>query len=749
MAEQAEQAVAPELSAPLPPHGPDLPPALLAERLIAWSRNALRGGAASSLAELPAKLPQSGLLGTVCRILAAPWTGLVGGLRAAFAPVTAEGDRQRGTSAFHGPPREVSAPAGPAMHDDKARAIIAAALAEVPDKGDPTLPADLSALATLLSEPPPTDDFRASDLVRDCFAPQGAVGLQSRALLGVALRLTREFGLPTRLPLAADRAWRMLDPITFQDEMAAQLAAIHAFISDWQKSQQTFLVLEFGEISLIEWLFESLHPGQHTDLLFEVMNFKVLSNRRQGILRRIPHRVRKFVKDAGAGHEAVLYAAGTHAYLNRLVTTHGFTPIVETAATCLEEVEKVLEKLKPPAALPGPAGEGEGQALARITPVKMPASELADRAIAAAQTNAAQSAPVQSAPARPLSAPPAPAAAPVAPQPLAIQPLPPRPAGQEVPAQVPALATPPQAAEGVRPAVVRLLPKHIRAGAVLTIPSRSAGRIPMGRMFSTDGATAASVPAISVKSELTRPAGRPSRLPGPIDAVIPPSLPHLGLPAPTVEAARAAPALPAPQPATAAAPPAPAPTHTLTGRVNLAPPGKPAPAAAPTAAARVAVIKPAAPKPAAPPAVTRQTAVAVAAATPPATAGDNITKLTMVQKRRLPITQALKRQSVMRVLRGEDAEAIALSIGISRAKLDDWVDKFIAAGAGALSTSRKRKSEELTVDTLRAKLAEVLATAQLIEQVMESSLPRRPLMLAAPQETSGETPPRRSRKKQV
>ncbi|EME71265.1 hypothetical protein H261_04328, partial [Paramagnetospirillum caucaseum] len=180
---------------------------------------------------------------------------------------------------------------------------------------------------------------------------------------------------------------------------------------------------------------------------------------------------------------------------------------------------------------------------------------------------------------------------------------------------------------------------------------------------------------------------------------------------------------------------------------------------APQPAGRAVVLKPAAPKPQAavpqapaalaPPPVMAQVPAPLTASASPMAAGDNVTKLTMVQKRRLPITQALKRQSVMRVLRGEDADAVALAIGISRAKLDDWVDKFIAAGAGALSTSRKRKSEELTVDTLRAKLAEVLATAQLIEQVMEASLPRRPMMLAAPQEAPPQTPTRRTRKKQV
>jgi hypothetical protein len=733
-------------SQPLPPklHGQNLPPSLLAERVIGWGRDLLRR--ARPVATGTGRL--SKLRSGFFRILTAPWTSFVEGIRTAFAPVAAEGDRNRGSTAFHAPSRApASAQDGPVLSAETARAIIADALAGVPNKGDPELPADLSTLALLLSDPLPVDDFKASDLVRDCFASLGAAAARSRVLLAVAHRLTREFGQPTRRPLAADRAWRMLDPVIFEDEMAEQLDAIRTFISNWQKTQQTFLVLEFSEIDLIEWLFECLHPGRHSDVLFEVMNFKVLSNRRQGILRRIPHRVRKFVKDSGEGHEAVLYAAGTRAYLNRIVTTHGFTPIVETATLCLEEVEKVLEKMKPPAALPGPAGDGFSQALARINPIKMPASELAEQAIAAARAPAAPMAPpalAQPSAAPPPAAPPRAASPPVAPQPLSAQPLPPRPsapplAQAQAPAQVPALAPPPPAA-GVRPATIRLQPKHIRAGAELTIPSRSAGKFPLGPIFSTDGDTHAPVPAITVKSEQTRPGGRPTRLPGPINAVIPPALTHLALPSPTAAAVQAQPPVAAPQP------PRPA-----IGRVTPLLPGRPVatppkeviqvpPKAAPIPVQPIPV--PAAKAPAA-----AVAAIPVPPAAPPPALAENVTKLTMVQKRRLPITQALKRQSVMRVLRGEDPEAVAQAIGISRPKLDEWVDTFIAAGAGALTTSRKRKSEELTVDTLRTKLAEVLATAQLIEQVMEASLPRRPMLLPAPQDGTTETPKPRSRKK--
>ncbi|ARJ64327.1 hypothetical protein WV31_00750 [Magnetospirillum sp. ME-1] len=736
----------------------ELPPSLLAERVMGWGRTLLRR--LSPAAKSPTAKDKGGLSrlsSGLLRIVTAPWTLFVDGIRTAFAPVSAEGDRNRGSTAFHAPAHAASAaPSGPAMPADAAQAIVAETLAGLPDKGIAELPADLATLALLLSDPLPVDDFKASDLVRDCFAAQGASAAQSRALLGVALRLTREFGQPTRRPLAADRAWRMLDPVTFEDEMAEQLEAIRAFISNWQKTQQTFLVLEFSEIDLIEWLFECLHPGRHSDVLFEVMNFKVLSNRRQGILRRIPHRVRKFVKDCGEGHEAVLYAAGTRAYLNRIVTTHGFTPIVETATLCLEEVEKVLEKLKPPP-LPGPAGEGNGQALARINPIKMPASELAEQAIAAARAPAAPMAPPVLA--RPPAAPPPVASPPVAPQPLSAQPLPPRPQAplpQPPQAPVPALAPAPPAT-GVRPATIRLQPKHIRAGAELTIPSRSAGKIPLGPIFSTDGDPHAPVPAITVRSEQTRPGARPTRLPGPVNAVIPPALTHLALPPPAQ----------AQQPAQAPQPPRP-----VTGRVNVALPGRPAAsppkeivqaqpkaapipvpptpvlaAKAPAAASAPIPVPPLAAPPARAQAPIPAPPVPVTAAAPPPALAENVTKLTMVQKRRLPITQALKRQSVMRVLRGEDPEVVAQAIGISRPKLDEWVDTFIAAGAGALTTSRKRKSEELTVDTLRTKLAEVLATAQLIEQVMEASLPRRPMLLPAPQDGTAETPKPRSHKK--
>ncbi|MBI3446807.1 MAG: helix-turn-helix domain-containing protein [Magnetospirillum sp.] len=705
----------------------------------------LRGGAKAALAILAgatqAVFPDDGRVAGTLRIIATPWTRLVASFKAAFAPVTAEGDRQR-SQAFHGQPR-VETKAAQTIPAAEARLVIEAALATMPDKGDPTLPEDLSTLAILLGSPPPRDDFKASDMVRECFADHGMNGSQSRALLAVAKYLSAEFGLPTRLPLTTAKAWRMLDPALFEDEMAGQLAAIDSFIADWQKTQQSFLCLEFGEIELIEWLFESLHPGRHAEVLTEVMNFKVLSNRRQGILRRIPHRVRKFVKDCGGpSPDAISYVVGTRTFLQR-AAGHGYPPIADAATASLEEVDKVLEKLRPPPPPDAAGMGGDGQALARITPVKMPASELAAAAMAGSRPPAAPAAlPPTAAPPPP---PRPPLAAPVQPQPVTAAPLPPPIPPPSPAAALPAMAPPPSQLPatmptGMRPATVRLQAKHLHAGAELTIPSRSSGRIPLGRLLSAGHRPLDPVKAISVKSAQTRP-GMPDHLPAPVNAVIPPALP-----APS----QAKPALPLAGTAAPTPPPATGTIGKATGRISLPIPGRPAATAAapltppPLAAAarppaqatgRIAPPRPAAPHP----------TMAVAAPPPAPPAGTNVTKLTVVPKRRLPITQNLKRQSVLRVLRGEDAETIAQSIGISRTKLDDWVDKFVTAGAGALTSApRKRKAEELTVDTLRTKLAEVLATAQMIERVMEASLPRRPMLLAPPQET----PPHRPRKKQ-
>ena len=180
-----------------------------------------------------------------------------------------------------------------------------------------------------------------------------------------------------------------------------------------------------------------------------------------------------------------------------------------------------------------------------------------------------------------------------------------------------------------------------------------------------------------------------------------------------------------PLPVPAAAPPAAAPSAPVfpiaTGRIAIPPAaGRPVTGviAPPTATGRIVIPPPA-----------------------PAEAKTSVTALTVVPKsKRAPITQAIKRQSVLKVLRGESTAAVAASLGLRVSKLDEWVDAFITAGAGALSPAprktRSRKSVDespLSVEMLRAKLTEVLATAQLIERAMDAQIqPRRPVLLPPP-----------------
>lgn len=248
-----------------------------------------------------------------------------------------------------------------------AEAIIAAHGGPPAGKGENLLPDALDALALLLADPPPEHDLVALDALYACW-PKGSHDCASRALLAAALNLSRNFGLPGKLPMASCKAWRMLSAEIFQAEFAQRLIDTGNFIAEWQKTQRTFLILEFGEIELIEHLFETLHPGYHADLLVGVMNFKVLSNRRMGLLRRIPTRLKRQIGPLlpARKQEALVILAHAKALLERLTEPSGFAPIVETAGKTLEEVDKLMQAtaaLGPPPAAPTAGG---GTALGRI-----------------------------------------------------------------------------------------------------------------------------------------------------------------------------------------------------------------------------------------------------------------------------------------------------------------------------------------------------------------------------------------------
>lgn len=233
--------------------------------------------------------------------------------------------------------------------------------------GDADLPERLDALALLLSDPPPTQDFTALDALYACW-PKTTQNSSSRTLLAVAYNLSRNFGLPNKLPMSSSKAWRMLSPTIFESELAQRLVDVGTFIADWQKTQRTFLMLDFGEVELIEHLFESLHPGTHADLLAGVMNFKVLSNRRMGLLRRIPNRLKRQLAPLlpDRKEEALIVMAHTKALLERLADPSGFTPIVNTADKMLEELDKMMKATAAMGAPPPPAPPGGGLQLGRM-----------------------------------------------------------------------------------------------------------------------------------------------------------------------------------------------------------------------------------------------------------------------------------------------------------------------------------------------------------------------------------------------
>lgn len=358
-AAEPEPPVAPMMAeAPVPQPEPDVPPADDDDVLLLTEDLAVPASEVPDFAEAAVAMDDAGFA------------------TAAQVEVIAEPMSPSTASPVDAPEPVADADASAARGDVVAliEAIIAAHRpTDAPDgavRGDGTLPERVEVLEFLLADPPPANDFIALDLLAECWG-KGAHAIPSRALLAVAQNLSRNFGLPGKLPMASSKAWKMLDPEVFQEELAHRLIAIGAFISDWQRTQRTFLILEFGEIELVEHLFEALRPADYLDLLADVMNFKVLSNRRMGLLRRIPNRVRKQVQPMlpDRAEEALVLLAHTKALLEKLADPNGFTPIVDAATKALEEIEKLMKlaaAATAPPQLPGPPGAGGGMALGRI-----------------------------------------------------------------------------------------------------------------------------------------------------------------------------------------------------------------------------------------------------------------------------------------------------------------------------------------------------------------------------------------------
>ena len=204
-----------------------------------------------------------------------------------------------------------------------------------------------AALQSLLAPTATLCDLEALDLLYLAW-PRDTRDSTDESLLTVAQNLALNFGQPDRLPMSCSKAWRMLDPARFSSEMAAQLRTISHFVKDWGKTRTEFLILDYGEIELIEWLFEALDIGVYGDVLADVMNFKALSLRRAGLLRRIPPRVeRQFAPlvTSGRADLAVAELSKVKIFLDRLVTADGFAPITDAARNAGARIQSDISVL--------------------------------------------------------------------------------------------------------------------------------------------------------------------------------------------------------------------------------------------------------------------------------------------------------------------------------------------------------------------------------------------------------------------
>ncbi len=85
-----------------------------------------------------------------------------------------------------------------------------------------------------------------------------------------------------------------------------------------------------------------------------------------------------------------------------------------------------------------------------------------------------------------------------------------------------------------------------------------------------------------------------------------------------------------------------------------------------------------------------------------------------------------KRDAVLRLLRGEDLEAVSRALGVTAATLTAWRDAFLAAGEASLAT-RPRDGEELESERLKARLGEMLLREELLEAKIAALEGGRPL----------------------
>lgn len=92
----------------------------------------------------------------------------------------------------------------------------------------------------------------------------------------------------------------------------------------------------------------------------------------------------------------------------------------------------------------------------------------------------------------------------------------------------------------------------------------------------------------------------------------------------------------------------------------------------------------------------------------------------MNSKKKIPSSRgrwSSKRKAdvVLRLLRGEELDALSRELGVKTATLAGWRDDFLAGGEASL-LARKTSSEEGAIKRLQAKVGEITMANELLEE---------------------------------
>ena len=265
------------------------------------------------------------------------------------------------TNQSSAPFKSTSAKAVTAEFDPvQARILIDKALAEIPEIGELILPDNVSALATLLSPAAKLNDLSALDLLYS-ITPANTRQSNNRVLVAIAQAMSARFGQDNRLPLTTLRVWGMLNAETFTDEFAKQFSTTSTFILNWHIDHDDFLHLDPSEMALLEFMFESLHPRKQGVLAAKVMDFRVLGNRRMGLLRRMPNRIENMFRNtAGDPQEIIQYSKDCLALLDHIARPGAFAPIIEEAKVSAAKIVKTIQRVAgPPPELAAPPTQAQ------------------------------------------------------------------------------------------------------------------------------------------------------------------------------------------------------------------------------------------------------------------------------------------------------------------------------------------------------------------------------------------------------